>query len=184
VDAESFKQELSDQFFKLDRYQSGCYIPESIKNMEFDGKSFQNYFNEIVEAIHADLFEGKEYLTKEERKIFIEVFYDILIKALVAGLDVDSFNISCKDAIDRAAGSNAQLYSNIALINSGGLLQKIKNKIAELMNVRALFARKRAAIEERCDRFTETLAHVIKNVSSYQNLDRKFFAERKIVIVN
>jgi hypothetical protein len=174
-DASKFKQEFFDQLLTKKREISGCYIPESIKNQE----GFKDTIEVMMDGIHKTLFDDKQTLNVDERKIFIEIFYDTLTKYLIHSLDVDSFNISCKDAIDRGAGSNAQLYAHSAILAhpEGKLDSAAMQKITILMMVRALFVRKRPPIKERVERMAETVEFMLRKSPDISDLHQKFIGD-------
>ncbi len=175
--AEEFKDVLYQEVFTKDSKVSGCYIPASIKEqiVEFDAKA-----KNILQQIQHNVFADKEELTVEERRIFIELFYDQLTKMLITELDVDSFNVSCKDAIDRGAGSNAQLFASCALA-SGQISADQQKTIEMLMLVRALFVRKRPPIHERVERFTEGYAFSLGNSEKIKNLHQALFPQKEFI---
>jgi hypothetical protein len=182
TDAKAFGAELYRQVFLIPRSESGCYIPQSIRE-EIPNLTVKA--SEMVDKIHQHLFNGKTELTVEERKLFIEIYYDTLTKYIITGLGVDSFNISCKDAIDRGAGSNAQLFANSAIINSpeGKISPVMQKKTEMLMMVRAFLVRKRPPLLERVERFADGLDHAFSKVNELKALHLDVFGKLQIVPV-
>jgi hypothetical protein len=180
TNSNSFKDELYNQVFELDKDVSGCYIPKEIKEI-FIEKGNKNKAKEIINFIHMNVFDNKNDLSEEERKEFIELFYDQLIKLILAEKKIDSFNISCKDAIDRGAGSNAQLYSNSLLIESMVDNPSHVQRIKSLMLARALYVRKRVPINERFLRFVEGLEFGLKHQEKIKALHKSIFGDLKFI---
>lgn len=178
--AEAFKDELYGQVFLKPRTESGCYIPQTIKEELPD---LMEGAKVLTDLIHEHIFQGKESLSSQERKLFIEIFYDLLTKLIIIGLDIDSFNLTCKDAIDRGAGSNAELYlhSAIVLSEKGELSPMTKNKLEVLMMARALLVRKRAPIEERVERFAESLDFALAHAEEFKTLHQSVFQDLHII---
>ena len=176
--AEDFKKELMNQLFDLPREKSGNYIPFP---------ELKEKVQKIVDEIHQTLFKdkdtlliAKETLEKKERKIFIEKVYDALTLLLITELDVDSFNITCKDAIDRGAASTAGLYAHLLIVNNLQDEEEHQKRLAILLMVRALLVRDRAPIKERVDRFIECLRFALDNKSSVIALHQKIFPNTTI----
>jgi hypothetical protein len=165
---------ISDLLGQFNDPLSGCIIPESIMNI------LGNDLKNIATAIHENLFMNRDILEKQERLIFIEVFYDQLTKWLIWKLDIDSFNISCKDAIDRGAASNAQLYAHLSIVNNQFEGEHLK-RTTVLMMVRALLVRKRAPIRERVLRFLHSLDFFLDNPDKMRSLHTQLFGTKELL---
>lgn len=189
--AEEFKKNLLNQFIpeestgdarKALRMKTGCYISQKIidelkeKVIDFDAKS-----TEMLNIIHEEMFGRHDELTPDERKLMIEHFYDSLSLFLIKELDVDSFNISCKDAIDRGAGSNAQLYANLAIVNCKkekfNFSAADQARILMIMYARALFARKRQAYAERVIPVAKMIDDNIAKREAYGRMHKRIFGK-------
>lgn len=180
-DAEAFKKELWEQVFVKPREESGCYIPKTIRE---EIPEFENIVRDVlIPGIHTHLFEGKKVLTDEERKLFIEQFYDHLTKLILSKIEFHTFNISCKDAIDRAAASNAQLYASSVITSNqkGEISAEHQKMIFQLMMVRALFVRKRPPRHDRVARFADGLEFMLANKEKLQNLHLVLFDQLQVV---
>lgn|GEM_PF-3523790 len=93
-----------DEFVKnVDGNLQGFYFPDSIKGQ------LGRHVREQLNAILKDLFQGKGELTIEDRKIMIQVAYADITKSLLKRWDITHCNITCKDGVDRAMGSLANL---------------------------------------------------------------------------
>lgn len=172
-DAVGFKAELYSQIFLMDRAASGCYIPDSIKQVIANKDN--NKALKLIDDIHADLFGGRQDLTEAERKLFIEIYYDHLTKMILVDMDIDSYNISCKDKIDRGAGSDAQLYALAAIVADLFDVLEHSQRIILLMMIRALLVRKRAPIHERFERFIQMLEFALANKEKFKKLHATTF---------
>lgn len=178
ISAYDFKQQLYDQVLNGKHEETGCCIPPRIRReiTNFDEKE-----RAIREEIHRILFDGRETLSLEERKKFIEAYYDELTKMIMKELGVDSINISCKDGIDRGAGSNAQLAANCEIVHKD-LIDEIDQKLIEaLMMVRALFVRKRQPKGERVERFSEVLDFYLSHPNRVKQLHQSLFPDTVFV---
>lgn len=172
--AQTFKESLFDQVCKKSRNTTGCYIPQTIRDLipDFDDKA-----KNIITQIHEKVFEGRDDLTQEERCWFIELFYDNLQKMILVEGKFDSANGSCKDQIDRGAGTNAQFAANCYVVaqDDGELTQEQQKHVMMMMMVRALLVRKRPPLNERVERFTEGLDMTFKHVNELKTLHQELF---------
>lgn len=190
LNADAFKEELYRQVFVLGRDVSGCYIPDSLKAFLVKGE--RNKAKDIIEAVHQELFEGNKDLSVKERKDFIDHFYDNLIKVILVEREIDSFNLTCKDQVDRGAEANAKMYSNAVIVDEESVTEvfsKIETlyenetvlRIASLMMVRALFVKKRPPIKERFVRFSEGFEFGLKRIEKLKNLHKLLFKDLRII---
>lgn len=175
MDAQIFKDALFNQFFGDVAINTGNYISEKILRKLPD---LARDCGRMIEDIHYSMFpEGRGgggdrlQLTKQQRLNFIEMFYDHLTLKLCLELDIDSFNISCKDAIDRGAASNAQLYAHLMNVNGLNEDATHQRRFESLMLVRALMVRKRPPIHERVERLTNS----VKAVNAWPQDTRELF---------
>ncbi len=182
ADADTFKGSLFDQVCQgtETRHITGCYIPQTIRDLipEFDAKA-----KNVIDQIHEKVFAGSETLTVEQRRWFIELFYDNLVKMIIVEGDMDSVNESCKDQIDRGAGSNSQLAANCYLVeqDEGVLTKEQEEHVLMLMMVRALLVRKRPPLPERVERFAEGMDMSFKHVDQLKELHDTLFPETPFV---
>ncbi|MBA3603494.1 MAG: hypothetical protein H0W50_07625, partial [Parachlamydiaceae bacterium] len=102
-DAKTFTDELYEQVFVKAPHESGCYISPEIRELLLGAKiDLDEKAKSVIGHIHTEIFKDRVNLTQEERKLFIELFYNKLTKVILIGGAFDSCNISCKDQIDRA----------------------------------------------------------------------------------
>ncbi|CRX38557.1 hypothetical protein [Estrella lausannensis] len=107
---------------------------------------------EMIEAVHQYLFMGEGLLEKEERILFIDTVQSMLTLLLIMELGVVSFNISCKDAIDRAIVSYALLLALVALVSGKNQDREFRRKFFMVVFARALMVRKRPIFFDRLER--------------------------------
>lgn len=169
--SKAFLDDLLGQFIDA---ESGCIIPKKMMDVVSADLPM------IAAAIHEKLFNRCDNLSREERLIFIEVFYDELTKWLILKFDIDTYNISCKDAIDRGAASNAQLYSHLAISNDA-LDEEHLKRTQVLMMVRALLVRKRAPLRERVTRFLYSLDFNLNHASEIKALHNELFGKETFI---
>lgn len=173
-----FTSTLSDGSGR-DAVTTGCYISTEIMELyaQNTDQRLDMRAREIAKAIHVELFEERAELTREERRIFIELFYSHLTKEILLKGGFDSMNTSCKDQIDRAAASNAGAYAEHAIVasESEGLLPHDVKMIQKLLLVRALFVRKRPILAERFEGFCDVYQYLLTNPQKIKSLNQKLF---------
>ena len=99
-------QELKIRFIShLNRGEQGYFLPNSFKSKP---ENLVRIY-EIINEVHAKYFEGKSVLSAEERQEFLHVAYAAISKFIITEMQIDAANITCKDGVDRAAGSFANL---------------------------------------------------------------------------
>ncbi len=105
--AVGLKAELVKQLFSGEQ---GYFLPSKFLDIAENSVKL----HELVEHIHEKYFESKEILNLEERQEFIHIAYAAISELIIVELGIDTVNATCKDGVDRAAGSVANLfkYSN------------------------------------------------------------------------
>ncbi len=177
--AEEFKTELKARF--LDEnclYKHGCLIPETI----FTKIELTHHLDRIATRLHY-LFKNKNELTVKERNLFTDLFDVLLLGAVNQKVKPDYFNITCRDAIDRGVGFLAEYLNSIFLSLVENLL-KIPSEhtsiIIDTLFPRAHWARKRAPMQDRFNRFRDNaqlLNEILKDPSLFilfQELVKEF----------
>lgn len=92
--------------------KQGYFLPEHLHSEEETSQ-----IHDIIYQVARDHFtdsntgEIKEVLKGSERKIFLHLAYAAISKYILEALKIDFFNITCKDGVDRAAGSAANLIA-------------------------------------------------------------------------
>lgn len=148
-----FETELYNQFFVYPVEQSGCYLPPRLRN----SPEFQSWAKATVGAISAAFFTVEEKLNVEERKFFIELFYNCLTLKVMIEEKISYINFTCKDGIDRGMGS---LGWFLFLLLKNAKLESSPDAVKLFLEVfftRAFWTRKRNIIEERFLRVAEDM---------------------------
>ncbi len=178
-----YKKELYNEFFTVDKSVSGNYISAPLMEKIGREKLSQDVRN-IIEVIHRYLFFNKPNLSQKERIIFNDLFQDFFTLYILFVLKPDSFNISCKDAIDRAADSIARLWAHLGIVNDLDS-NKYFRKIFEIFLLsRALMVRKRKPIGERIERSVQAVEFLEEHVKSLRKMHEKLFLDCKISCEN
>lgn len=153
---ELFKRQLSEAdsgFFFSPSFRQDAYFP------------FDQVIDQLLDYTHTMFFDNSETLHHQERLDFIEIFYTLLIEYCLEATQVDSFNISCRDGIDRAGGANSLLYF-YRLIKSGAhsdihQLQYLKT----VLFAPAILVKKRTVSLHRFERFISAAERISKALS-------------------
>lgn len=100
-DASSFLKTFENQ---LENQKSSGYF--------FDKSQEKNLkFKELLNSIHQHCFGKKAVLNREERLLFIDLFYLDLSWHLIEIYHPDSLSFTCKDAVDFSAAMSAELFA-------------------------------------------------------------------------
>lgn len=169
--ADGLKRLLHKHFFVEDIVKHGCGVDKNIQ----DKRELEQFANRALEEIHDRLFDHKKELTKEEEKLFIEMYYNLLTLELLKSEGINYVNFTCKDGIDRGMGSLAWLVMLVEFANG----RKENNPITEgmLQNTfftRAFWTRKRNIIHER-------FLRPIEDMETLEKLDPDFSKTRHIL---
>lgn len=150
---DEFENELYRQFFLHPVERSGCYLPPRLR----DKREFQEWARQTIGTIATTFFGDKTTLSKEEKKFFIELFYNCLTLKIMVEEKISFINFTCKDGIDRGMGSLGWflflLLKNARLENS----PEAANLFRQVFFTRAFWTRKRNIIEERFVRVAEDM---------------------------
>ncbi|MGK5594830.1 MAG: hypothetical protein ACSNEK_05680 [Parachlamydiaceae bacterium] len=183
--AAQFCAELHKQFFELDPRKSGCYISEKIKGQigRMKGRSLEETSKEMIKLIHEEVFDLESTLDHTQRRVFIEIYYNLLVTHILSTLDIDYVNFTCKDGIDRGMGALASFEYLWMIMENKELDPASQQRLKETINLRAYWVRKRAIIKERSDRVYETMDWLLtrfkteENKVKFQNLVRHVIPE-------
>lgn len=104
---ESFHKKMTDP------QNSAFYIPQAIYEKD---REFNKHMKDLMGQLQRTMYPGRTSLTVEERKDFIELYYAAFELLVLKTLDPDSFNASCKDAIDRGGKNNAILLKIVQIL--------------------------------------------------------------------
>lgn len=143
--AASFMREFEGQIMGEG---TGFYFPSKWKS----DPAFQAIIKNALTRVHHEVFNGKDPLTQQERKDFIEIAYAYLEPELMRYCGSDSCNISCKDAIDRA-GKNNSLLMYLGMIVQGKTGSPEHQKMHRVLTHAAAFwVKKQPIVHGRRDR--------------------------------
>lgn len=152
----AFKQEFIGKMLG-DPEKTGFYFPAKWKS----DPDFQDELTFIFDKTHCLVFSDedtpKNTLTAQEKKDFIEIYYAFLSLHLLKKTGADSANISCKDAIDRAAKTNTLLLKLIMIMQGNGQDQESGNILHKTAHAPALMVKKQAIIGGRRRRLISAL---------------------------
>ena len=146
-------QEFKDNFLNqmLQDPHSGYYFPDQWKN----DSVFTKGVKDLMEYIHQDVFAGKEELSLEERQDFIESYHAALQLFLIRYSQVDTVNITCKDAVDRAGKENTKLFDFITILLDQENRLDRQSESKTIMLTPSFFAKKRVMIKAKKKRLLQ-----------------------------
>jgi hypothetical protein len=155
-----FKLSLYNKFFVDNVTQSGCYLPDWLRN----DKKFQDCARTLINKIQEHYFPENHTLTEEERHFFIEMFYTLLVLTIADFVGASHLNFTCKDGIDRGMGSLAWLLVLLLIAQQEENTAKAEKVLFHTFFTRCFWTRKRPIIEER-------FMSVIHNIKILNRLD-------------
>lgn len=167
MDVTTFTKLLYSELFNKPSSVSGNYVSKGLRKglPDLEGLS-----TNLIESIAKLFFPDTPFLSRKQRQNFIELFYNHITFKLLEQLDIASFNISCKDAIDRAAAANAQLFAEISIINGEHNEQDNIDFFELLMNGRAPLVRQRAIDHGRLARAEQCVEFLLDNAVTTKEL--------------
>jgi hypothetical protein len=146
-------------------------------------ESFKAIFSKIVGAIHQHMFNGKDSLSVEKRKKFIEILYATLEQYLLVNPDgecvFDSFNTSCRADIDRGMSAEALLEGSIGLQQLNHPAddsmpldeEDFKREIAKTFFSRAIQVATRPILHGRFERALQAIQYLSKHLDRLGSLN-------------
>lgn len=137
---ERFLKELQDE-------EKGFYFPEEIKD-----QIFPEFAEKAMHEIHQHYFSGRNVLNKEQRLVFIELFYLRLQDKLLEIVKPVAFSFTCKDGFDAGDAAGVQWLAFHALKN-----KKEREHLLLCLLAPALLVRGRVPFQERFDRMLNTI---------------------------
>lgn len=154
-DKKEFEAELQKQIFEYSKEKSGCFISKKIKRKikEKTGESLEKTSQKMIRKISKSFFESKTELTEEERKVFIELYYNLMVGYIVTTLDINNLNFTCKDGIDRGMGALGWFMFMFMVINEKENDPKAVEALKNTLYTRAYWTRKRNIVSSREKRF-------------------------------
>lgn len=159
-DAEIFKSQFLDQMMSSD---GGFFFPKDLQLFKT--------FRIIMDEVHFDLYLQKEHLSKEERMVFIEIFYARITLLLIKLTNTNYLVNVCKDSIDRAAIKNSIIqYLLLIFFHKENSIPHLDLLYTYLHG--GAFIVKKRCVNSRIDRLMNVLNHLeneeIKNRLRYR----------------
>ncbi len=151
--AKEFKESFLQNMFK----ENGDYYWSTKLNLP----EWQDQVKQIVDNVHAELFDNQKKLSLHDRLNFIDITYIKIIEALVNQFEPDVMNIACKNTVDRGPSTYALLYVYDRL-QAGKATTKIHRKIYVKLFSPPIAMHNRAAHDFRITRFQSTYNHLLK----------------------
>lgn len=101
VSSSEFMKQIIDL---MTRNEEGFYLPHALRSEEFYSR-VELEFREVLEKY----FSNTDTLNFEQRRNFIQIAYSVITKVAIDTQKITHMNITCKDGVDRAMGSAANL---------------------------------------------------------------------------
>ncbi len=122
-----------------------------------EDKAFILELKRLLDEVHEDFFGNKSELKSPDLRNFIEHYYTLLELFLIYYTAADSFNITCKDGIDRAAKEQTKLLLYLQVIQEVNEDIETKKERWYAMHVPSFFVKKRSIISSRRTRLSGAL---------------------------
>lgn len=148
-----FKSLFLDQFFNSDDYYWSQLLDRSV---------WKTKCETIITNVHAEYFRNQPLLTQQERLDFIELSYIKLAEELIAFIQPDTVNMTCKQSVDRGPSFFALYY--LYEMNKQG--KKNNVQVATFLLAPAILYRNRPIQKERVQRFQSAAARLLSSVTS------------------
>jgi len=149
--AKRFKEQFLEHMVFKDT--TGYFFPTVWKS----DPQFIKEIEQSIAVVHKDVFGGKDTLTVEERKDFIEIVYARLTLMILKYVQPDFFCFCCKDSVDRAAKCNALLYYIFLLMTNQEKKPEQLDVLTVYLHSPAMLVKKQAMHRERRERFLSAL---------------------------
>jgi hypothetical protein len=166
--AENFMRQFKALLFSE---RSPFYFSEKIYKL-VDKESFQENLKGLIDLVHKMYFYKKPKLLLEERRAFIELAYNHFTEYFLGLVKPDSFNLNCKNTIDRGPGGISSFYI-YALLRSGKKINDDEiNKIKFLTYLPAILVHNRTLGLSRVSRLracAEQLFNQARNIENLKN---------------
>ncbi|KAF3362399.1 hypothetical protein PHSC3_000996 [Chlamydiales bacterium STE3] len=163
----TFKQELHDQFFKYSVEESGCSIPKKVQEqiLAKTGTTLEEVSKKIIDNIEKIIDQDSIIISEHERKLFIELYYNLLTTYIASNLDIRVMNFTCKDGIDRGMGALAWFEFMWMIVNDLENEEQSFKTLDMIVNTRAYWVRKRAIMEARGERFFDDATLLLEKIA-------------------
>jgi hypothetical protein len=122
---------------------------------------------ELIQAlrdVHSQVFGDRKILTLAERQAFIEISYSLMTLRLLKMSGADTYNMSCKDAIDRGGKCSSLLFYIAGLLNDMTDDPDFKKEHMTVTHAPALIVKKQAIIHSRRERLLQAL-HILMDLN-------------------
>lgn len=169
VDAQILIRDLHCKFFNSTIEESGCFLPDSLKK----DAAFDEWSREVLSAILREYFAETPFLSQQEQKLIVELYYAMQILKIAQDQHISFLNLTCKDGIDRGMGSLAWLLILIQTYHRQDESKDTEEMLRRILFTRAYWTRKRNIIMER-------LMRVLDDVSTLRQLDPSFDITRRL----
>jgi hypothetical protein len=150
---------LSVMFSQKD---SAFSFPKGFSGEDF----FLNDLSYLLDELHQEVFFSEKILTLPERKDFIEIFYLRLTYYFLDKVRPKTFNLTCRDCIDRGAASNALLLFHQSQIEGYSFDKDWLLTFLSCTFVPSFFVRKRVM---RPSRFKRLLAAMRRLMTYFES---------------
>lgn len=136
-----------------------CFFPE-----------WHDDFVVLMDEVHETVFHSATAFNRQARRDFIEIFYTRLIEYFVVKMKVDSYNVSCRDSIDRGACANSLLYVYFCLCQGKDFDD---DTLKTMLFGPALLVRQRALMRGRLERFISAVQRLQASDKLSNNIELK-----------
>ncbi len=171
-----FKEALVAQMFDGSPDQTGNYIsPELVDKFDL-----RTWAADMAEQIHQKMFENKNQLSAEERRIFIRLFNHHLMQKVLLVTEVDSYNMSCEKGFDQGVEGQAEEFAYLAILNNNTNNPEVIKTFETNLFARAVIVNK-SSIDEGClERTIETVKFMLEHQDGLKALHTEMFPELPI----
>lgn len=152
METTSFLKMLKEQL--LDGESYGFYFPPGLRS------HLQEKVESVLSQVHEQLFDKRRQLTRDERLIFIELFYVFLSRNLLETLKPTSFSFTDKDGVDQGACQTTLFYMADCLEKDPNWRPANETLLHAMLFAPALIIRERAPHRAPVGRFLQA-AHYL-----------------------
>ena len=167
---QGFTQDFRNRILGNDP-KTGFFLPDHLKN----NTDFKNEMINIMEKMSEKML--KDDMSVNNRKDFIELYYAALELLVLKHENPDSFNISCKDAIDRGGKNNAILFEMILIMEGKENDPMSMRELETMTHAPALIVKKQPIIHDRRNRLTGVMRQ-LQNKIGLRNGLKEVFTEQ------
>lgn len=158
-----FKEQLRDG-------SCGNIFPKSIEKGLYNG-----FIDGVMAGIHEIFFSSRNVLSKDQRQDFIEIFYLFLQLKIMELCKANIVGYTCKDSIDVAECSGAQLFIFLKLLQQERLSEHDQEQLDVMLYAPSLLVRERLMLPDRFNRMLSTVK--VLEAVKHQLGNKQFFKE-------